>query len=193
MIFLKTLITIRIIGNLNSWQSLLPGMTMDSIGNSCDVWYVWDSLIRVTYFVFTISLWECKSGRKWIGAHAHRNCKAVWRPAHAKIILRCQNKYKCNFSCELLIHRSDTVRTEGSISEPFKNYLADFFRLGGGYPPFPVSFFGHNDFPLRGGEYPPIPLRKKPFFFPTDFPLRGWGGGYPLNGRIPLKRFWQVP
>ena len=31
----------------------------------------------------------------------------------------------------------------------------------GGYPPFPLSFFGHNEFPLRGGEYPPILLRKK--------------------------------
>ena len=40
--------------------------------------------------------------------------------------------------------------------EPFKNYLADFVRLGGGeYPPFSLSFFEHNDCPLRGeGEYP---------------------------------------
>ena len=41
--------------------------------------------------------------------------------------------------------------------------LSGFFPLrgGGGYPPFPLSFFAHNDFPLRGGMYPPIPLRKK--------------------------------
>merc|ERR1711963_976225 len=33
--------------------------------------------------------------------------------------------------------------------------------------------------PLRGGGYPPCPLRKKTFFFHTDFPLRG--GGVPPN------------
>ena len=34
---------------------------------------------------------------------------------------------------------------------------------GGGYLPIPLSFFGQNDFLLRGGEggYPPIPIRKK--------------------------------
>ena len=32
--------------------------------------------------------------------------------------------------------------------------------------------------PLRGGGYPPCPLRKKTFFFHTDFPLRG---GVPPN------------
>ena len=37
--------------------------------------------------------------------------------------------------------------------------------------------------PLRGGGYPPIPLRKKTFFFHTDFPLRV--GGYPP---IPLRK-----
>ena len=37
-------------------------------------------------------------------ARARKNCKAVWRPVHAKIILRFQNKYKCNFSYELLMH-----------------------------------------------------------------------------------------
>ena len=29
--------------------------------------------------------------------------------------------------------------------EPFKDYLADFARKGGGEPPFPLSFFEHND------------------------------------------------
>ena len=38
---------------------------------------------------------------------------------------------------------------------------------------FPLSFFGHNDFSLRGvGEYPPIPLRKNPlknsYFWPKS-------------------------
>ena len=42
-----------------------------------------------------------------------------------------------------------------------KKYLADFFREGGGVPPFPLRVFGQDDFPLRGGGYPPIPLRKK--------------------------------
>ena len=30
--------------------------------------------------------------------------------------------------------------------------FSGFFPLrGGGYPPFPLRVFGHNDFPLRGG------------------------------------------
>ena len=37
------------------------------------------------------------------------------------------------------------------LGERVKNFLADFFPLRGGrYPPIPLSFFGHNDFPLRG-------------------------------------------
>ena len=48
------------------------------------------------------------------------------------------------------------------LRDAVKNYLAIFSVQGGGVPPpFPLSFFGHNDFLLRGG-YPPIPLRKKP-------------------------------
>ena len=44
----------------------------------------------------------------------------------------------------------------------FQKLLSGFFPLRGGYPPFPLSFFEHNGFPLRGGgEYPPIPF---PFF-----------------------------
>ena len=39
--------------------------------------------------------------------------------------------------------------------------LSGFCPLRGGDTPFPLSFFEHNDFPLRGGVYPPIPLRKK--------------------------------
>ena len=46
-----------------------------------------------------------------------------------------------------------------ALREPVKNVLADFARKGG-----------------RG--CPPIPLRKKSFFFHTDFPLRG---GVPPN------------
>ena len=53
----------------------------------------------------------------------------------------------------------------------FQNYLVDFSVEWGG-PPFPPSFFGQNDFPLRGGEYPPIPLRKKSaknvYFWPKN-------------------------
>ena len=35
--------------------------------------------------------------------------------------------------------------------------------MGGGVPPIPLSFFGHNDFPLGGGGGAPlsIPLRRK--------------------------------
>ena len=48
--------------------------------------------------------------------------------------------------------------------------------------------------PLRGGwGYPPFPLRKKTFFFSDWFSVKRGGGGYPLNGRIPLKRKWQRP
>ena len=43
----------------------------------------------------------------------------------------------------------------------FQKLLSGFFPLRGGYPPFPLSFFGQNNFPLRGGGVPPIPLRKK--------------------------------
>ena len=43
----------------------------------------------------------------------------------------------------------------------FQKLLSGFFPLRGGYPPFPLSFFEHNDCPLRGvGVYPPNPLRK---------------------------------
>ena len=64
---------------------------------------------------------------------------------------------------------------------------------GGGYPLCPLSFFEHNDFPLRGGGgapgmYPPISLRKKTLktavvgqktlilaLLTHFFPLRGGG------------------
>ena len=44
-----------------------------------------------------------------------------------------------------------------------KKYLADFFPLRGGYPPFPLTFFEHNDFPLRGGGVPPHFVQEKIF------------------------------
>ena len=47
------------------------------------------------------------------------------------------------------------------------------------------------DFPLRRGGFPPFPLR---FFLAKWFSVQGvGGGGYPLNGQNPLKRFWQLP
>ena len=37
------------------------------------------------------------------------------------------------------------------LRDAVKKLLSGFFPLrGGGYPPFPLSFFGHNDFLLRG-------------------------------------------
>ena len=43
-----------------------------------------------------------------------------------------------------------------TLREAFKNYLADFFRQGGGAP-FPLRVFGQDDFPLRGeGGTPPF-------------------------------------
>ena len=49
------------------------------------------------------------------------------------------------------------------LREPVKNYLADFFRQGGGrgVPPNSAKGFGQDDFPLReGGGYSPILLGK---------------------------------
>ena len=42
----------------------------------------------------------------------------------------------------------ESNKTYVYIREPFKNYLADFFRYGGGVTPPSAK---HNDFPLRGG------------------------------------------
>ena len=40
--------------------------------------------------------------------------------------------------------------------------LSGFFPLReGGYPPIPLSFFGHNDFPLRGGGRTPQSVEEK--------------------------------
>ena len=35
------------------------------------------------------------------------------------------------------------------------------FPLRGGVPPFPLSFFEHNDCPLRGGGVPPKSVKEK--------------------------------
>ena len=48
-------------------------------------------------------------------------------------------------------------------------FLASF-RQGGGYPQVPVGFFEQK-----------------------DFPLRGYGGGYPLNGKIRWVVFDRFP
>ena len=81
--------------------------------------------------------------------------------------------------------------------------LSGFFPLGGGVPSFPLSFFEHNDFPLRGGGgYPPIPLRKKSAkkqlflahflrkFF-GNFPWRG-GDVPPLSAKVFLEKWFSV-
>ena len=49
-----------------------------------------------------------------------------------------------------------------AIREAVKNYLADFFPLRGGVPPFPLRVFGQDDFPLR--EEAGILGSKTPFF-----------------------------
>ena len=53
---------------------------------------------------------------------------------------------------------------------------------------FPEKLSGLS---VKGGGVPPFPLRKKTFFFSDWFSVKR--GGYPLNGRIPLKRKWQRP
>ena len=47
------------------------------------------------------------------------------------------------------------------IRDAFKNYLADFFPLRGGYPQISLRVFGQNDFPLRGGGVPPKSAKEK--------------------------------
>ena len=39
--------------------------------------------------------------------------------------------------------------------------LSGFCPLRGGVPPFPLSFFEHNDCPLRGGGVPPDSVKEK--------------------------------
>ena len=55
------------------------------------------------------------------------------------------------------------IQTLVDVREAVKNYFLGFcpLRGGGGVAPFPLSFFEHNYFLLRGG-YPPIPPRKIP-------------------------------
>ena len=49
---------------------------------------------------------------------------------------------------------------KGTCQKRFSGFCP--LRGGGGYPPFPLSFFEHNDCPLRGEGPPPILLRKIP-------------------------------
>ena len=44
----------------------------------------------------------------------------------------------------------------------FQKLLSGFFPLRGGYPRFPLSFFGHTVFPLRGGSTPQFRKGKNP-------------------------------
>ena len=46
-------------------------------------------------------------------------------------------------------------KQQTEVRDAVKNYLADFF------PPIPLSFFGNNDFPLRGGGVPPNSIKEK--------------------------------
>ena len=51
------------------------------------------------------------------------------------------------------IHNNQNTLAKGSLQK----LLSGFFSAEGDrYPPIPLSFFGQNDFPLRGG------LRKNP-------------------------------
>ena len=45
-----------------------------------------------------------------------------------------------------------------SMAKIFGDFL---LRGGGGYPLIPLSFFGHNDFPLRGGGITPNSVKEK--------------------------------
>ena len=50
---------------------------------------------------------------------------------------------------------------EQVCKETCQKILKGFFPLGGGYPPFPLSFFEHNVCPLRGGGLPPNSGKEK--------------------------------
>ena len=81
-----------------------------------------------------------------------------------------------------------------------KWFPAKRVRGWGGYPPFPLrkkTFFFSHWFSVKGGGVPPNSAKEKNLLFRSKnsiFCLSG-KGGYPppLNGRIPLKRKWQLP
>ena len=57
--------------------------------------------------------------------------------------------------CLLSLYRSEG--SKGNLSKTFQRILP---VKGGGVPPFPLSFFEHNDCPLRGGV-PPNSVKEK--------------------------------
>ena len=74
------------------------------------------------------------------------------------IILISQLLYKAKVSLTLC-DCSFFLLVKGRFQKRFSGFCP---LRGGGTPPCPLSFFEHNDCPLRGGRgYPPIPLRKK--------------------------------
>ena len=89
---------------------------------------------------------------------------ALWRPAD---ILKASLLESLPGSRVLLGNRGPNKQKKICSTEPskgsFQKRNCGFCPLrGGGYPPCPLSFFEHNDCPLRGGRgYPPILLRKK--------------------------------
>ena len=46
---------------------------------------------------------------------------------------------------------------------------------------------------VKGGGVPPLSAKEKNLLFSHWFSVEGVGGGYPLNGKNPLKRKWQLP
>ena len=62
----------------------------------------------------------------------------------------------------------------GKLSKTF--YRIFSVKGGGGNPPFPLSFFGHNDFPLRED------INSKKTFSFGHCPNDGGGGGLPMRG-----------
>ena len=58
----------------------------------------------------------------------------------------------------LSLHNPHSMSQLGNLS---KTFLRIFSVKGGGTPPFPLSFFEHNDCPLRGGGLPPNSVKEK--------------------------------
>ena len=68
------------------------------------------------------------------------------------------------FKCAISGHRKESQKTKWYMVDKgrFQKIIRGFCPFRGGIPPFPLSFFEHNECPLRGRVYPPIPLRKIP-------------------------------
>ena len=60
------------------------------------------------------------------------------------------------------VRNTAELALQGIPKGSFQKLFSGFCPLrGGGYPPFPLSFFEHIDCPLRGGGVPPNSVKEK--------------------------------